>query len=123
MENSETVEFIDPEFWEKAWRVYQGIRKLIWECNCFYIYRTVEQSIKEYGIKTTYVNEHGEIAVKLDDGTEYALIQNCPHLIYSLYKAKSDMENGKVDDNVVRKAKAYELFKPFFDWMSRYVDD
>ena len=112
---------INQELWKKAWRVSQGIRKLIWACTYFYLYYSVEQALKEYGVEV-FINEYGKFAVNLDDGTEYELIQPCPNLIYDLYDAKDKVRNGESGEKVVRKANAYDKFEPFFNWMINYVD-
>lgn len=112
---------INQEVWKKAWRVSQGIRKLLWAYSCFYFDGSVEQELKEYGVEV-YINKYDKFAVKLEDGTEYELIQPCPHLIYDLYDAKDKVRNGESDEKVIRKASAYDKFEPFFEWMNGYVD-
>ena len=114
-------EVLNQDLWKKSCRVSQGISKLIWACNYYYIYCTVEDALEEYGVDV-YVNDYGMLTVKLDDDTEYELIRHCPHLIYNLYDAKSKIECGETDVEVIRKAKAYDKFEPFFKWMTGYVD-
>ena len=112
---------MNPELWDKATKVYQGIHRLFWRCKYYYVYKTVEDELNEYGGLETYLNQYNKFAVKLDDGTEYALIQPCPRLIYELYAAKDKAEKGDTSPETMRKANAFDKFEPFFKWMINYV--
>ncbi len=109
---------VNKDLWKKASMVTNGIKKLIWAHTCFYIYPHIDEDLKEYNI---YLNDYGRFSVRLDDGSEFSLIQPCPYLIYQLYetKVKADNENT-LDDNTVIKAKAYEKFESFFEFMISY---
>lgn len=109
---------VNKDLWTKASMVASGINKLIWAHTCFYIYPHIDEDLKAYNV---YLNNYGKFSVRLDDGSEFFLIQPCPHLIYQLYEAKVKADNGNtLDDNTALKAKAYEKFKSFFEFMLSY---
>lgn len=109
---------VNKDLWTKASMVASGIRKLIWVHACFYIHPHIDEDLKDYNV---YLNDYGKFSVKLDNGSEFFLIQPCPHLIYQLYEAKVKADNGnKLDDNTAMKAKAYEKFESFFKFMIIY---
>jgi len=111
-------EHLNEDLWKKSTLVSKGISNLIWKYTNFYIYASVETALLEFGTNV-YLNENGMFSVKLDDGTEYALIRHCPHLIYDLYdaKIKSNDINYKDDIDIIRKSNAFDKFEPFFKWM------
>lgn len=109
---------INNVLWTKASKVASGINKLIWANTYFYIYNHIDEDLKEYNV---YLNDYGKFSVKLDDGSEFSLIQPCPHLIYQLYEAKVKANTGNISDNdTTIKAKAYEKFESFFKFMINY---
>lgn len=109
---------VNKDLWKKASMVARGINKLIWVHNCFYIYPHIDEDLKEYDV---YLNNYGKFSVRLDDGSEFFLIQPCPHLIYELYKAKIKADSGNtLDDDTIIKAKAYDKFEKFFKFMISY---
>ena len=108
------------DLWEKSCKVSQGILKLMYACTYFYLYCSVEQALKEYDVEV-YLDRYDKFAVRLDDGSEYELIQPCPHLIYDLYNAKKLVESGECTAAIIRKANAYEKFEPFFKRMIGYT--
>ena len=109
---------INKDLWAKASMVASGIKKLILAHTCFYIYPHIDEDLKEYNV---YLNNYGKFSVRLDDGSEFFLIQPCPHLIYQLYEAKVKADIGNtLDDNTEIKVKAYEKFKGFFEFMISY---
>lgn len=111
---------VNKELWTKASMVASGINKLIWAHKCFYIYPHIDEDLKEYNV---YLNKYGKFSVRMDDGSEFFLIQPCPHLIYQLYEAKVKADNGNTtDENTAIEAKAYEKFKSFFEFMISYCN-
>lgn len=109
---------VNMDLWTKASMVASGIRKLIWAHRCFYIYPHIDEDLKDYNV---YLNDYGKFSVRLDDNSGFFLIQPCPHLIYQLYEAKVEADNGNIlDDNTAMKAKAYEKFEGFFEFMIIY---
>ena len=109
---------VNKDLWTKASMVANGIKKLIWAHTCFYIYPHIDEDLKEYNV---YLNNYGKFSVRLDNGSEFFLIQPCPHLIYQLYEAKVKADNGNaLDDNTTIKAKAYDKFESFFEFMISY---
>lgn len=102
----------------KSSMVASGINKFIWAHNYFYIYPHIDEDLKEYNV---YLNNYGKFSVELEDGSEFFLIQPCPHLIYQLYEAKVKADNGyTLDDDTTIKVKAYEKFESFFEFMISY---
>lgn len=109
---------VNNDLWTKASKVASGIKKLIWAHTCFYIYNHINEDLKEFNV---YLNDYGKFSVRLDDGSEFFLIQPCPHLIYQLYEAKVKADNGNIsDENTEIKAKAYVKFESFFEFMISY---
>lgn len=109
---------VNKDLWRKASMVASGINKLIWAHTYFYIYPHIDEDLKEYNV---YLNNYGKFSVRFDDGSEFFLIQPCPHLIYQLYEAKVKADNGNtLDDKTVIKAKAYDKFESFFEFMISY---
>lgn len=103
--------------WLQATKVAEGINKFIWAHNYFYIRNSINKDLEIYNV---YINRYEKFSVKLDDGSEFFLIQPCPHLIYELYEAKIMLEKGCTDENIVIKAKAYQKFKAFFEFAINY---
>lgn len=109
---------VNKDLWTKASMVAIGINNLIWAHTFFYIYPHIDEDLKEYNV---YLNNYGKFSVRLDDGSEFSLIQPCPLLIYQLYEAKVKADNGNTfDDNTAIKVKAYCKFKSFFEFMISY---
>ena len=110
---------VDKELWNKASMVAKGIRRLIWTYTDFYIFNhNISETLEVYNV---YLNDYGRFSVKLDDGSEFFLVQPCPHLIYQLYEAKAKADNGNIcDEDMVTKAKAYDKFERFFKHMIIY---
>ena len=119
LSNSEVV---NQELWEKATKVSKGIMRLIWAHTSFYIYPHIEEDLNEYGVHNVYINSYGKFSVRLDDGSEFILIQPCPWLIYELYESKFKIDKGSVcNEETKRKANAYEKFNDFFEYMIFYA--
>lgn len=115
---SSGTEVINQELWQKASAVARGINKLIWAHTCFYIYNHIDEDLKDYGV---YLNDYNKFSVKLDDGSEFCLIQPCPWLIYQLYEAKSKHSTSiTCDENLM--VKAYNKFERFFNHMINYCN-
>ncbi|MBR2587672.1 MAG: hypothetical protein IKD77_00490 [Bacilli bacterium] len=113
---------VNQELWEKAKIVSKGIMTLIWAHTQFYIEPFVVQELNEAGIYNVYITDYGKFAVRLDDGSEYFLIQPCPWLIYELYESKFQMDNsGICNEETTRKAEAYDKFNNFFEFMVFYA--
>lgn len=109
---------LNRNLWTKASMVANGINKLIWAHTYFYIYPHIDEDLREDNV---YLNNCGKFSVRLEDGSEFFLIQPCPHLIYQLYEAKSRSNNGDtIDGDTIRMAKAYEKFERFFEHMISY---
>ncbi len=105
----------DRKLWRYAQDVHIGIDRLVDICARKNI--LVDTALKKNSFNV-YVDDFFHIAVKLDDGTTYTLIRNCPHLIYQLYEAKSLVEKGNTDKDTIRKAQAFDKFDHFFNWMT-----
>lgn len=100
---------VNKDLWTKASMVASGINKFIWAHTCFYIYPHIDEDLKEYNV---YLNNYGKFSVRLDDGSEFFLIQPCLHLIYQLYETKVKADNGNtLDDNTVIKVKPMKNLK------------
>lgn len=117
---SQSSKVVNQELWQKASKVAGGIKKLIWAHTYFYIYNHINEDLKDYDV---YLNDYNKFSVKLDDGSEFCLIQPCPWLIYELYEAKAKTNSGHAcDEDITIKAKAYEKFEQFFKHMITYCD-
>ena len=117
LQNSEVV---NQELWQKASKVSSGINKLIWAHTCFYIVNHINDVLSDYDV---YLNNYGKFSVKIDEGSEFNIIQPCPWLIYQLYDAKSKINKGSIcDEDTTIRAKAYEKFENFFKYMIHYCD-
>ena len=120
---SVSSEVANKELYEKAKKVSKGIITLIWAHTNFYIHPHIMEDIKEYGVNNVFINTDGKFSVKLDDGTEFILIQPCPCLIYELYESKIKIETSSdCSKDTIRKANAYEKFNDFFEFMIFYAD-
>lgn len=110
---------VNKDLWTKASLVAKGIRRLIWTYTDFYIFN--HDISEELDVYNVYLNDYGRFSVKLDNGSEFFLVQPCPHLIYELYEAKAKADNGNsCDENTAILAKAYDKFERFFKHMIIY---
>ena len=75
---------VNKDLWTKASLVAKGIRRLIWTYTDFYIFN--HDISEELDVYNVYLNDYGRFSVKLDNGSEFFLVQPCPHLIYELYE-------------------------------------
>ncbi|MBR1884511.1 MAG: hypothetical protein IJ809_06270 [Clostridia bacterium] len=111
MVKSKTIssEVANKELYEKSKKVSKGIIALIWAHINFYIEPHIMEDIKEYGVNNVFINADGKFSVKLDDGTDFILIQPCPWLIYELYESKLKIETCcHCNQDTIRKANACE---------------
>ena len=109
---------VNKDLWTKASLVAKGIRRLIWTYTDFYIFN--HDISEELNVYNVYLNDYGRFSVKLDNGSEFFLVQPCPHLIYELYEAKAKADNGNSCDENTILAKAYDKFESFFKHMIIY---
>ena len=92
---------VNKDLWTKASLVAKGIRRLIWTYTDFYIFN--HDISEELDVYNVYLNDYGRFSVKLDNGSEFFLVQPCPHLIYELYYKCQYMNEQKIKNMNVQK--------------------